>query len=117
MAGDSAQDRTEAATPKRREESRAKGDVVDSKDLASGFTIFGVAMLLVLFGPGLIEGLKDALRVHFGSLAIAPSLATKEGAVGLIRNTVTSSFGIVAPIVAAVVVVALAAQFAMHGLV
>jgi len=61
----STQERTEEATPRRRQEARKKGNVARSVELthALGLLVVAVAMPTVLgmTGPGLLAGVRDAL--------------------------------------------------------
>jgi flagellar biosynthesis protein FlhB len=61
MAGD----RTEKATPKRREESRKKGQVARSMDLNSAVVLLASLMALSAFAPNLVEVLQTAMRDAF----------------------------------------------------
>ncbi|MFI5377750.1 MAG: flagellar biosynthesis protein FlhB [Tepidisphaerales bacterium] len=51
-------DKTEAPTPRRREEAREQGQVVRSQDLIAAAMILGFLLLLQGFGPGLIGALR-----------------------------------------------------------
>ncbi|WKE66752.1 flagellar biosynthesis protein FlhB [Gallaecimonas kandeliae] len=53
MAEDQAGERTEEATPKRREQAREKGQLPRSKDLASSVGLLGGVVALMWFGPWL----------------------------------------------------------------
>ncbi len=52
------EDKTEAPTPRRREEAREQGQVVRSQDLIAAAMILGFLLLLQGFGPGLIGALR-----------------------------------------------------------
>ncbi len=68
MAKRPQQDRTEQATPKRREEARKKGDVPRSRELTmTGVMLTGASSLLLLAGPmanQIIVGFTDALSIE-----------------------------------------------------
>ena len=68
MAEEQNQDRTEQATPKRREEARKKGDVPRSRELTmTGVMLSGGAALLLLAGPmgnGLLEAFRSGFSVE-----------------------------------------------------
>lgn len=74
------QDRTEQATPKRREEARKKGDVPRSRELTmAGVTLTGAAALLLLAGPmagGIVAGFEDSLSIERDSI-FDPSFMTR----------------------------------------
>ena len=61
MAGD---DKTESATPKRRDEARKKGNVPKSSDLASIFVLLGVVLAL----GSLVGGAGHVVQVYFESI-------------------------------------------------
>ena len=67
MADESQQDRTEQATPKRREEARKKGDVPRSRELTmTGVMLSGATALLLLsgsWGGNLLNTVSEALVV------------------------------------------------------
>lgn len=77
------QDKTEQATPKRREDARKKGNVARSRELTmAGVTLSGAAALLFLAGPmagGLVVGFgasfdierQNIFDTHFMSYALA----------------------------------------------
>ncbi len=83
------QDRTEQATPKRREDARKKGDVPRSRELTmSGVMLSGAASLLLLAGPvggRILESFASALDIEraaaFDDAALAIALAETGGAV------------------------------------
>lgn len=56
--GQQLQERTESATPKRREEARKKGQVPRSKDLVSAVLVFGGTLLLFWLGTKMLLQLK-----------------------------------------------------------
>jgi flagellar biosynthetic protein FlhB len=68
MADEQYQDRTEQATPKRRQEARSKGNVPRSRELTmAGVTLSGAAALLLLAGPmagGLVDGFGASFDIE-----------------------------------------------------
>jgi flagellar biosynthetic protein FlhB len=72
MADEQQQERTEQATPKRREEARRKGDVPRSRELTmTGVMLGGSAALLMMSQPiaGRIEaGMRNALSIDRGNI-------------------------------------------------
>ncbi|MEX2287346.1 MAG: flagellar biosynthesis protein FlhB [Planctomycetaceae bacterium] len=83
MADENGQPRTEAATPRRREEARKKGQIVFSSDLTSGLLLLAGTGLLWLLGSDLSEKLLwivrvDLLHIHRAELdtSLTSSLLT-----------------------------------------
>jgi flagellar biosynthetic protein FlhB len=55
-------DKTEKATPKRREEARKKGQIAKSQDLTGAFVLIGGLIALSFWGPHVIEKLGESMR-------------------------------------------------------
>ena len=56
---ESASDKTEAPTPRRRTEARQQGNIVRSHDLTSSVLLLGGLMLMKWFGPRVMSALRD----------------------------------------------------------
>lgn len=67
------QDRTEPATPKRREESRAKGEIPRSRDLNTLVMLVGASSAILLWGGDWLAAWTDNTRATW-SLAAHPAL-------------------------------------------
>lgn len=63
-------DKTEAPTPRRREEAREQGQIARSPDLSAAILLLGFLLLMNSFGQGLVQ----ALRVLLQELLSAPVL-------------------------------------------
>ena len=61
MADKSAQERTEEATPKRREDSRKKGQVPRSKELNTFTSLIAGGATMLVFGPQVVDKLNELL--------------------------------------------------------
>ncbi len=62
---DQGQERTEQATPKRREEAREKGQVAVSREVASAI-VLGASLIYFYFGSGhLMEGIVEIMKATF----------------------------------------------------
>lgn len=68
MARDSAQERTEAPTPRRREDARRKGQVVRSADFTSAATLLGGALALWLGATAVGRYLEGIIRTELALL-------------------------------------------------
>jgi flagellar biosynthetic protein FlhB len=62
MAEDSGGDKTEAPTPRRRQEARDQGNVARSPDLSAALLLIGALMLLKYFGGALVMALKALVQ-------------------------------------------------------
>ena len=62
---DSGQERTEEATPKRRQDAKDKGDIPRSKDLNTTVILLGGAGALLAFGGSISVGLSGMMRANF----------------------------------------------------
>ena len=107
------QERTEQATPKRRQDARKKGDVPRSRELSTMSTMLTGAVALVLFGttlgPKLVTVFAGGFAIErarlFDSRAMAVSLAEQASAALLV----------IAPVLLALVVAAIAGSIALGG--
>jgi flagellar biosynthetic protein FlhB len=72
------QTRTEAPTPRRREEARQQGQVAFSTDLTTGLMLLAGVGALALVGPGIARGLLNTMRwdlLHIGLADLDPEKA------------------------------------------
>lgn len=114
MAQDSAQEKTEDATPRRRQEARQKGTVTRSIDLTQALVVLAIMVALphsaMALGQAMLEG------VHVG---------IRDVPMDLNPNTITDKIGTlmvpmvlaILPLVAAAMAVGVAANFAQVGFV
>jgi flagellar biosynthetic protein FlhB len=107
------QERTEEATPRRREEVREKGQVAKSRELAS-VAVLGASLIYFYFGAsGLMTRITEMMKAHFiraGSLTL-----TIDGIQPFVIDMVLQSFAILAPFLLMVVVAGLAANLLQVG--
>ena len=61
----SAQERTEEATPKRRDDSRRKGQVARSRELTTTALLLAAASGMLTLGPSMYEGIADIMVRNF----------------------------------------------------
>jgi flagellar biosynthetic protein FlhB len=64
-------DKTEAPTPRRREEAREQGSVARSPDLNSAVVLIGALLLLHWYGGKLFESLRDILQQMLGKESLS----------------------------------------------
>jgi flagellar biosynthesis protein FlhB len=86
MAGN---DKTEKATPKRREEARKKGQVAKSADLNGAVVLLASLLALSVFGPAMIERMEESMRIVL-HLVATPDVVSREG-VGQVLSAVFGS--------------------------
>lgn len=70
MAEEQGQERTEEATPKKREDARKKGQVARSKELSTMLVTFAGAISLVIFGPAMAAAMKALMVFSFSPAAM-----------------------------------------------
>jgi len=113
---DKGQDKTEDPTPKRREDFRKKGQVAQSKDLASVAVLLSVTFILVVWSPTLLRLSSDlCLEVMVGGVNNPGSylLDPVEFLIGILWLLAK----LIGPILAAAFVAALLASVGQVGLV
>ncbi len=110
---DTAQDKTEPPTARRREEARQQGQVGKSSDLSAAVVLLGALMLLHWTGRGMLARLLEMTRFCLGGTG------TALGDAGLMLPTLTSAMqalaAIVLPVMLLVLVLALVTSFAQVG--
>jgi flagellar biosynthetic protein FlhB len=78
MAESSEQERTEAATPKRREDARDEGRIPKSQELNAAVVLLGSALVMNAFGPSLAARLAETMQ---SALFLAGDLSMDRGSV------------------------------------
>jgi flagellar biosynthetic protein FlhB len=109
-----AENKTEKATPKKRQEARKKGQVARSQDL-NGAIVMGASVLaLSAFGPGIYHRMAEAM-VGILALIQDPSIVDRNG-VGVLFMTIGGHvFGAVAPVVLVCMLAGVAANVIQVG--
>jgi flagellar biosynthesis protein FlhB len=113
MAEDSFQERTEQATPKRREKAREQGQVAKSMDLNAAVVIcLGFTSLFIL-GPAMVNNTLELMR---NTMANAPMIASSDPGFQTVFVTYLMSFlRITLPLMMAMVVIGVAVNVAQVG--
>ena len=65
MANESAAEKTESATPRRRSKERERGNISKSKDMASAFVVTIAVVLLSVFSDPISTSIQETLRYAF----------------------------------------------------
>jgi flagellar biosynthesis protein FlhB len=108
-------ERTEKATPKKRDEARKKGQVARSMDLNGAVVLLAALLALSAFAPGMFHRMADATREILAYVS-QPEIVGREG-VGKVLSEVASAWLLsVAPIAAVCLVAGLLVSVAQVGL-
>jgi flagellar biosynthetic protein FlhB len=89
------QERTEEATPKRREEARERGQFARSPDLSTSILLLGAVALLLGFGPALLRGMGREIVAGVQRLSVPVSGPL--GAAEVLRATLLSTAKLTLP--------------------
>ena len=108
-------ERTEQATPKRKQEARRRGQVAKSADVNSAAMLIGSTAALMVFGPALVSRLETVLREGI-QRAGTPDAASAAGLSDLTIWGVKSLALAGGPIMLAVAAVGILANVAQVGL-
>lgn len=105
--------KTERATPKRRRETRNRGQVAKSIDLSTGIDILAAFFVFQFFGAGLFEQLQDVVR---GSIQAAASPHMAEATfTDMGRATLLTVARLLLPILLSLAVIGYLSQFVQVG--
>src|SRR3954471_24783742 len=96
MAGS---DKTEKATPKRREEARKKGQVAKSADLNGAVVLLAALLALSAFGPAMIERIEESMRIVL-ALVATPDVVSREGVGGILSAVFGGAARSAGPVIA-----------------
>lgn len=107
----SASDKTEKATPKRQEETRAKGQVAKSADLNGAVVLLAAVLALGAFGPQMFDDLGRYMR-HTLALVANPDAVSGPGLGLILRDSGMVVVKAVAPIAGACLIAGLLANVA-----
>ncbi len=114
MADRGAQERTEEATPRRRQQARKKGTVARSSDLNSALVTIALLLLFPVAGTKLFDGFSESMRLGFANIAGDLSPGTMSRSVWMVLQP--SLLGLTM-VMGTAMVVGLAANFAQVGFV
>lgn len=113
MADKSFQERTEAATPKKREDARQKGQVLVSREVSSVSMLFMILGVFFFMGADMFEGLSDLMKnllAQSGTLQVEPLSATR-----LLTIVFSSVCRIMLPLMLTVVIAGIASHVSQIG--
>jgi len=109
------EEKTEAPTPRRREEARERGQIAKSTDLSAAVSLLAAMVGLNIFGPGMVHDMLSITRELLGYAG--PDALSPKSMTGLSWMGVMMTAKIAAPICLSLLVVAVLACMAQVGLV
>jgi flagellar biosynthetic protein FlhB len=107
-------DKTEKATPKKREEARKKGSVAKSQDLNGAIVMFAALFALSATAPHLVEVLQTSMRDAFGLIS-TPDIVNHRGLGPLMSSQVHAAAVAAAPVIFTCVAAAVLVNVAQVG--
>lgn len=113
MADDSSQERTQQATPKRRQQAREKGQIPRSKELNVAFLLLSSGISLVIIGPNIYQAFADIMQHSF---VVTRDNATSTGYIfEVVRNDVKLIVKALLPFFIVVFITALCTPMLLGG--
>jgi flagellar biosynthesis protein FlhB len=111
---ENAGDKTEAPTPRRREEAREEGNVARSHDMTAAVLLLGGIYLLKMYGFPLVEAMKSILAEMLSNKSMAATDTASAVAAGF-RAIVMVGI-VLAPVFAGIIVLAIVINLAQVGI-
>jgi flagellar biosynthetic protein FlhB len=110
-----AEEKTEAATPKRRRESREKGQVAKSRELTTAVLLLLTFLSLRIFAPSIITNLTELIMMFLSFPTNLENLVSIEGITDIYIKCLWVFFKIMAPILLITAFVAIALNYLQVG--
>ncbi|MGH2633762.1 MAG: flagellar biosynthesis protein FlhB [Tepidiformaceae bacterium] len=107
-------ERTEAPTPKKKQDARKKGEVSRSQDVVSMGVLLAAVIGLKIIGPALWQGMES--MVHDGLANPTNQPLTAESALGMGRGWAERTLLLMAPLLAIIVIAGILLNIAQTGL-
>ena len=106
-------EKTEKATPKKKQDSRKKGQVAKSQDVNASINLLTVFLLLLFIGPFMLEKISSLLIEFFQNSML---VQVTEESTSLLLIEVLKEMGLIlAPILAAALIAGVAANYMQIG--
>ena len=105
MANESAAEKTEAATPRRRSKERERGNISKSKDMASAFVVTIAVVLMSVFSGPINSSIQESLRYAFTH--IHPEEINTDDILGIIAPYAQTAGAIMLPFMVLLLVAAI----------
>jgi flagellar biosynthetic protein FlhB len=112
-----AHDKTEKATPKRKQEARRRGQVAKSQDMNAALILIAGLVAIITLGPHIVAGISGSMRTAFADIAHPGEVASAAGLKAIVHaamNTLLITVGPIAGICAAVALVSNVAQVGLR---
>ncbi len=110
---DDAQERTEEATPKRKQQARDKGQIARSRELNTMGVLMAGAGGLIALGPSMGEGLAELMRTAFSTMPSA--LESPQAALATTSAFIGDALKLIAPFLALTAFAALLTPMLLGG--
>lgn len=89
--------KTERATPRKRSDERKKGNIFQSRDVVTAFSLLGMMYLMRMGGGLLIERLAEMMRESLGAIGGVQQLGLRDAA-GMIKGFIIQAGMLILPI-------------------
>ena len=109
---DDSQERTEAATPKRKKEAQEKGQIARSRELNTAAVLTVSSAGVLFLGADSLHGIASIMR---GSFSLAAAQMPSADLLGVLIEALLKSLRAIAPLLLVVAVVALLSPLALGG--
>lgn len=111
-----ADDKTERATPRRRDDARRRGQVARSMDVNGAVVLIAGLFALSLVGPAVVGAMESSMRDAFARIADPQAALTARGLEGLAMSTLRTLALAVGPIAAVCALAGIVANLGQVGL-
>ncbi|WP_397537527.1 flagellar biosynthesis protein FlhB [Rummeliibacillus pycnus] len=108
-------EKTEKATPKKRQDSRKKGQVLKSQDVTSALVMLSVFLFLLVAATSMRDGVMSFFNQTFTKYMLVDSLSI-ELVVKVYKEVISKAAVVVLPIMAIAVIAAIVGNFLQFGL-
>ncbi|MGG0657950.1 flagellar biosynthesis protein FlhB [Rummeliibacillus pycnus] len=109
-------EKTERATPKKRQDARKKGQVLKSQDVTSALVLLSVFLFLLIAATSMRDGVMSFFRQTFSKYMLVDSISI-ELVIKVYKDVLSEVAIIVLPIMAIAVIAAIVGNFLQFGLV
>jgi len=110
-----AENRTEKATPRHREDARKRGQVVRSPDLGGAVVLLSGVLMIAMLGAHMAEALARCMTAMLGTTSRPQLVTSAAGLHELLKITLSTALGTAAPVAGACFAAALVSGAAQLG--